>query len=143
VRTNGHIVADTGRRWKHPVNPLTKMPRDKKELGSKLATYADAITAFAFVQSVTFSFALGSNETLIANAVRIWWLVPSIIVVANALYAYLVSGCHRGEDALLERLEHPGDTWAKKVRKWRKLVIGLGFILSLVAYTAIWCGRHV
>ncbi|MGB7434182.1 MAG: hypothetical protein WBR26_04885 [Candidatus Acidiferrum sp.] len=46
------------------------MPRDPKELGNKLASYADAIVAFAFVQSVAFAFALGSNDTFLKHAVR-------------------------------------------------------------------------
>jgi hypothetical protein len=115
--------------------------RDPKELGGKFATYADAITAFAFVQSVTFSFALGSNKTFVANAVKVWWLVPLITTIANALYAYIVTGCHRAEDALLEPLKSPGDAWEKNVRKWRKLAIGLGFILSLLAYAGTCYGK--
>jgi hypothetical protein len=47
------------------------MPREQKELGNKLATYADSITTFAFVQSVTFGFALGSNDTFLAHPTRI------------------------------------------------------------------------
>jgi hypothetical protein len=130
-------------RYRPQVGEYKLMARDKRELGSKLATYADTITAFAFVQSVTFSLALGSNSTFSDNAVRVWWLVPLFLIVANALYAYLVSGCHRGEDALLDQLEPPADRWEKTVRRWRRFVIGLGFILSLIAYTGTWYGKHV
>ncbi|SRR6266700_404464 len=118
------------------------MPRDPKELGNRLSTYADTITAFAFVQSATFSFALGSNDTFLAHAVRVWWLVPLNIIVANLFYAYLVHKCHRGEDALLETIAPPGDAWERTVRSWRMAVIGIGVILSLLAYTASWYGSR-
>jgi len=116
------------------------MPRDQKELGNKFATYADSITAFAFVQSATFGYALGSNDTFLAHAVRVWWLVPLNLIVGNLFYAYLVRKCHRGEDALLGPISPPGDAWEKTVRRWRMAVIGIGVVLSLLAYTASWYG---
>ncbi len=119
------------------------MLRDQKELGNKLATYADTITAFSFLQSATFSYALGTNDTFLAHATRVWWLVPSFLIVGNLFYAYLVRECHRGEDALLEPLEPPGGAWEKKVRKWRMAVIALGLSLSLIAYGGSFYGsRH-
>jgi hypothetical protein len=114
--------------------------REITELGNRLAVYADTITAFAFVQSVTFSVALGSADGFAKNAVRIWWLVPLLIIGANLSYAYLVSECHRGERALLEPLASPGDDWEKKVKRWRIYVILLGVILSLFAFGASWYG---
>jgi hypothetical protein len=121
-------------------NGATQMPRDQQELGNKLGTYADTITAFAFVQSVTFSFALGSERVFLMNAVKVWWLIPLIVIVANCFYAYLVHECHRGEDALLEPLASPSDAWNEKVRAWRMSVIGLGLILCLLAYAESWYG---
>jgi hypothetical protein len=118
------------------------MSRDPRELGNKLGTYADTITAFAFVQSVTFSFALGGNDTFLKNALRVWWLIPLNLIVANLFYAYLVDNCHRGENALLEPLASPGGPWEKKVRRWRMYVIGLGLAVSLLAYGASWWGSH-
>jgi hypothetical protein len=119
------------------------MLRDQKELGNKLGTYADTITAFSFLQSATFSYALGTNDTFLAHATRVWWLVPSFLIVGNLFYAYLVRQCHRGEDALLEPLESPGGAWEKKVRKWRMAMIALGLILSIVSYVGSFYGsRH-
>jgi hypothetical protein len=116
------------------------MPRDPKELGDKLTSYADAIVAFAFVQSVAFAFALGSNDTFLGHAVRVWWLIPSALIFANLLYAYLVRICHRGEDALFDPAASSVLAWEKKVRTWRFVVIVLGLIVSLVAYGASFHG---
>jgi hypothetical protein len=119
------------------------MSHDQKELGNKLGAYADTITAFSFLQSATFSYALGTNDTFLAHATRVWWLVPSFPIVGNLFYAYLVLQCHSGEDALLEPLESPGGAWKNKVRKWRMAVIALGLVLSLVAYVGSFYGiRH-
>jgi hypothetical protein len=95
------------------------MRRDPKELGNKLTSYADAIVSFAFVQGVTFSFTLGNNEGFLGHAVRVWWLVPIALVVANVFYAYMVYTCHSGETALLGPLETGAAVWEKKVRRWR------------------------
>jgi hypothetical protein len=122
---------------------LHNMPRDPKELGDKLSDYADTITAFTFVQSAAFSIALGTNESFVARAIKMWWAVPLGIMVANVLYAYLVHTCHRGEDALLGPLGPPGDVWEEKVRAGRMLVIGLGLSLCLLAFGATLYGsRH-
>jgi hypothetical protein len=75
--------------------------------------------AFAFVQCVTFSFTLGNNEGFLGHAVRVWWLVPIALVVANVFYAYMVYTCHSGETALLGPLETGAAVWEKKVRRWR------------------------
>ena len=112
------------------------MPRDPKELGSKLISYADAIVAFAFVQAITFSFALGNNATFLKHALRVWWLIPLAILVANVFYAFLVHTCHEGSNALLDPFAPPGDAWERRVRTWRFLVIGLGLVLSLAAFGA-------
>jgi len=120
------------------------MPRDQAELGKQFSAYADAITAFTFVQSLAFGVALGSNDTFRSRALGIPWLVPGIIVVANLLYACLVYGCHRGEDELLEPFPSAGAKWQKRVRVGRMVVIGLGLALSLLAYGATWNGsRHL
>jgi len=118
------------------------MPRDPKELGNKLISYADAIVAFAVIQGVTFGFALGSNDTFLRHAVRVWWIIPSALIVANLLYAYLVRTCQRGEDALFDPATPSVATWEKKVRTWRFLVIGLGLIVSLVAYGSSFYGYY-
>src|SRR5215469_10681606 len=118
------------------------MPRDPKELGNKLTSYADAIVAFAFVQGVTFGFALGSNDTFLKHAIRVWWLIPSALIVANLLYAYLVRTCHRGEDALFGPATSSVAALETKVRSWRFLVIGLGLIISLIAYGASFYGYY-
>lgn len=122
------------------------MPRDPKELGNKLGSYADAIVGFAFVQGVTFSFALGSNDTFLRHAVRVWWLIPSALLLANLLYIYLVRTCHRGEDALCDPKAPPVApsvaVWEKKMRTWRLLVIGLGLFVSLAAYGASFHGYY-
>jgi hypothetical protein len=119
------------------------MPRDQKELGNKLSSYADAITAFTFVQSAAFAVALGSSDIFPADVVKGRWLVPLAIIVANVLYAFIVHTCHRGEDALLGPSVPPVDVWENKVRIGRMSIIGLGLLLSLGAFTATCYGsRH-
>jgi hypothetical protein len=108
------------------------MPRDPKEFGNKLTGYAAAIVAFAFVQGVTFSFALGSDDTFLKHAVRVWWLI-------TPLGADLPSW---GEDALFDPAASSVAPWERKMRIWRFVVIALGLIVLLVACGASFYGYY-
>jgi hypothetical protein len=91
----------------------------RKDLAKQLVTYADAITAFAFVQSVAFGFALGQKD-FCANVVRppcAPLVVGALLAVAYFMYYRLVLQCRVGVNTLLAGLTGPVlDKWRKKGR---------------------------
>jgi len=64
------------------------MKPDRKELAKQIITYADAITAFSFVQSVAFGFALAHEfrESILKIPHHLIWGIP----VAYSIYALCV-----------------------------------------------------
>ncbi len=105
---------------------------DEKELAKQLSTYADSITAFAFVQGVAFCV-LCAQSVSVACAVRSkWYIAASLMVVATVLYFLLARRCQDAEDELIGV---PGERGAKignvvrmvrAARFWIVLGIGLG-----------------
>jgi hypothetical protein len=109
--------------------------RDPKEVAKQLGTYADAITAFALVHSITFGFALGSTD--FRDRVRHTppAMMPVMCGVAFLFYAVLVIFCHRGEDALIGSSKGSSEVevWTRNVRRFRIMVIVLAEALALFA----------
>jgi uncharacterized membrane protein YidH (DUF202 family) len=113
------------------------MRRDEKDLVKQPATYADAITAFAFVQSVAFSFSLAQHE--VSDAVlKIPRTLPAVIIVAYAIYMAFVGICLWGEKTLLHDSNEDSATrkWTTCVWICRFAVVLFAAILSLLAIGA-------
>jgi hypothetical protein len=110
------------------------MPRDANELGTRLGAYADAITGFSFAQSVAFCLALGTRD-IADSVIRGGWLIPVIVLVASAFYAFMIWMCHRKIDVLLGPLEktEEADKATATIRRWQFAVIIIGTLMSLFA----------
>src|SRR5258708_21287871 len=115
----------------------------ERELAKQLGTYADAITVFSFVQSVTFSFAIADGKDFTKNVLRAEPVVFVLLVLAYVLYGLLVYRCHQGEDELLEHIRSSPviHTWTQKIRCWRIAVIILALCISLVAMGLTACAK--
>jgi hypothetical protein len=74
---------------------------DEKELAKQLSSYADAITAFAFVQGMAFALLIGQSKDLPVAVARLWYIAATIIVVMTGFYLWMVGRCHGAEDNLL------------------------------------------
>jgi hypothetical protein len=117
-----------------------------QELAKQMYAYADAITAFAFVQGITFGFVIGENPALALNVRQYWFFAVPIIAAMNWLFFVSVYLCHRAEDRLLgipaTRSEGIGVV-VPKVRRMRLRiisVIGVGEI-ALAFGQAFWPAR--
>jgi hypothetical protein len=62
---------------------------DQKDLAKQLVTYADAITGFAFVQSVAFGFAPGQTDFR-ASVLRGRYWVLFVLLFAYGFYWFFV-----------------------------------------------------
>jgi len=100
-----------------------------------LSTYADAVTAFALVQSITFSFGLASKDLRESILKTPHLLVPSLVILASFFYGTIVVLCHYGEDALIGKPDSksPVDRWTRYARYLRLFVILAVTALALVA----------
>jgi hypothetical protein len=109
----------------------------RKELAKNLVTYADAITAFAFVQSVAFGFALGQKEFR-ESVLRGWYLVVLFLLIAYYVYFLFVRKCRLNMGRLNPLTKPPlGDAILTECQenlwKYRYTVLALSLVLSLVA----------
>ena len=103
---------------------------DEKELAKQLGTYADSITAFAFVQGIAFCV-LCAQSVPLACAVRAKWCIAApLMVVATAIYLLLVRRCQDAEDGLIGVPKDRGARIGKVVRMIRTarflLILGIG-----------------
>jgi hypothetical protein len=105
---------------------------DEKELVKQLSTYADGITAFAFVQGVAFCVLCAQSVSAACAIKSKWYIAASLMVVATVVYLFLVRGCQNAEDELIGA---PGERDGKigkvvrlvrAARFWIVLGIGLG-----------------
>jgi uncharacterized membrane protein (DUF485 family) len=74
---------------------------DEKELAKQLSTYADAITAFVFVQGVAFALLIAQSKDLPGNVARQWYIAVSVMILMTCGYLWMVSECNSAEDKLL------------------------------------------
>src|SRR4029077_14232643 len=113
-----------------PVPPK----RNQNELAKQLVTYADAITAFSFVQSTAFGFALGQCEFR-ESVLRVPYISSSVAGGAYLLYGYFVYKCHKGEKALLLGSQDAPVTkiWRNRIWWHRYSVVVLATALSWIA----------
>jgi hypothetical protein len=110
------------------------MNQDRKDLAKQLATYADAITAFSFVQSVAFAFSLTQHEVR-DSVLKAASIAEMITFAAYIVYLLFVGICWIGNRTLLDDSEADQQTrsWATALWVGRIIVILLGAFLCLLA----------
>jgi len=117
--------------------PYQNGATEKAELAKQLVTYADAITAFSFAQSVGLVYAMVGQKEFRIVLVEGKCFPLMGIFVGYGLYLYLVKSCHDGEDKLLgepSKRAEIGDT-VRKVRRLRRgIVIAAGFMSALTFF---------
>jgi hypothetical protein len=105
-----------------------------KALAKQLVTYADAITAFSFVQSAAFGSALAQHEfresLLKLPGCWRWGILGAYLV-----YGILVGVCWYGSSELLRDSNHDAvtDKWTTYMWFGRVGVILLAAVLSVLA----------
>ena len=117
----------------------------KEELAKQLVTYADAITAFSFVQSVAFGFALGQREFR-ESALKAPYLVIGVVIVAYGFYTGFIYECSVGVAALLPGSSNADPTfadWTRRTWAYRFCVVALAALLSVSAIISTMIGAHV
>ena len=117
------------------------MPRDANELGARLGAYSDAIAGFSFAQNVAFCLALGTHD-FAENVLRGGSLIPFLVLLASAFYAFMIWTCHRRQDVLLRPLAQTGeaDRTTSTIRGWQFLVVVIGTLMTLFGITMTWYG---
>jgi hypothetical protein len=116
------------------------MPRDANELGARLGAYSDAIAGFSFAQNVAFCLALGTHD-FADNVLKGGWLIPFLVLLASAFYAFMIRMCHRRQDVLLTPLaQTPADRTTATIRRWHFLVITIGTLMTLFGIIMTWYG---
>ncbi|HLJ86498.1 MAG TPA: hypothetical protein VKZ53_06720 [Candidatus Angelobacter sp.] len=119
------------------------MPRDSKDVGSRMSTYADAITGFSCAQALAFCFALGSND-FVDHIIQAGCFLPVVIIFAYLLYILIVHKCHQTEDLLLGALtSFDADKVVKRIRQWRLALVAMGGLGDLAALLMTYHGRSV
>jgi cyanate permease len=119
------------------------MPRDPNELGTRLGAYSDAITGFSFAQNVAFCLALGTHD-FAESALKGGWLIPFLVLLASAFYAFMIWMCHRRQDVLLKPLvkTEKADKTTATIRIWQFLIIIIGTLMTIFGIIMTWVGNE-
>lgn len=114
-----------------------KPNRDRKELAKQLGKYADATTAFVVLQSIAFSFSLGSKD--IGERIRHAppYLIQTLCCVSLAFYILIITSCFVGENKLLANASRDEAT-----RRWAAIVCFGRCLLAALAEAAVLVGVH-
>jgi hypothetical protein len=112
---------------------------DEKELAKQLVTYADSITAFAFVQGLAFCVLCAQSVSLACAVRGKWYIAAFLMVVATVIYFLLVRRCQYAEDGLLGVPEKRGAEIGKVVRMIRaaRFLVVLGIGLGETAFVLL------
>jgi hypothetical protein len=111
---------------------------DDKEFAKQMYTYADAITAFAFVQGTAFGLVMGQNGGLASTVASFWFFSVPIMVVMNVVFIFMVRQCHRSEDRLIGAPATRSDKIGailpavRKTRQWIICFVGMGEALLVL-----------
>jgi hypothetical protein len=111
------------------------------ELIKRLTGYADAITAFSWVQSVAFCYGIGQDETFVRNVISPHgrWATTAGIVLVNAIYMYLVWRCHAAQETVKDTKASAAHKIDCQIQNGRLAIIGLAGLFSLSAlWVSIW-----
>lgn len=105
---------------------------EDRDFAKQLVLYADAITAFSFVQALGFIYLLAHGDCFTANVLK-KVLFPILGAIAGSvIYFVLVLGCHLGERTVFKTLTK---TPPSRLVNWtwgvRYGIIALGLIFTL------------
>ncbi len=75
---------------------------EAKEFAKQLVLRADAITAFAVVQLLSFIYLLARGDCFAVNVLRHLCLPIAGSIIVNGVYCFLVNSCHRGENKIFK-----------------------------------------
>lgn len=102
---------------------------DPAELGKKVGTYADAVTAFAVLQGLAFLSAYASHsEEEFTDAMFVWLIMLNL---ATLIYLMVLFLFHSAENSLLGKPtgREPVAKWTKRIRKMRYLCVLISFVI--------------
>jgi hypothetical protein len=106
------------------------------DLVKQLNTYADAVVAFSFGQSILFLYSIGKGDNFTRNLLA-WPLATTFgTVVMTALYIAVVIRCHKSEEYLVVSLakRDKSDKITKTIRRGRVgIIVFMGFVCCLIA----------
>jgi hypothetical protein len=117
------------------------MARDANELGTRLGAYSDAIAGFSFAQNVAFCLALGTQD-FAQSVLKGGWLIPFLVLLASAFYAFMIRMCHLKQDVLLGPLvkTEEADKTTATIRFGQFLVIIIGTLMTIFGVIMCWIG---
>ncbi len=78
-----------------------------KDFAKQLVTYADAITAFAVVQLLSFNYLLARGDCFTVNVLHNLCLPVVGSIIVSGVYGVLVILCHVGERHILGSTRDP------------------------------------
>jgi hypothetical protein len=117
------------------------MARDANELGTRLGAYSDAIAGFSFAQNVAFCLALGTQD-FAQSVLKGGWLIPFLVLLASAFYAFMIRMCHLKQDVLLGPLvkTEEADKTTATIRFGQFLVVIVGTLMTIFGVIMCWIG---
>ena len=110
------------------------MEQHRKELAKQFVTYADAITAFSFVQSAAFGFALAQHE-IRDSVLKASGKAKMVTFAAYVIYVVVVVVCWFANGSLspLPKEDKQTRIFARALWLGRLAIIVLGATLCLLA----------
>jgi hypothetical protein len=109
------------------------MKRDPKETAKQLTNYADAVTAFAFLQSLAFAYGTGKDLRDVLLKTRISLMVMAIVGAAIT-YLLIIIFCQQSEKTIYNEKVEKLDAIADRIGWARFTVVLLSLALSLAPY---------
>jgi hypothetical protein len=106
--------------------------RAPKDILDQATKYADAITAFCVLQSITFAVTTGTAKEFAQNVANNFLLVLALLSGATILYFLSIYRCHTIEDSLLKKPDKSTDIGKAviSIRHMRYLYFFLSMLLS-------------
>jgi hypothetical protein len=105
-----------------------------KEMLKQLGLYADTITAFATVQSLSFTYLMAQGGSFTKNVLNHVCVPIGLGLLVNAGYVALVCLCHRAEGRMFKATEAREDVIqeiARSVQKTRYIILILDCVMTL------------
>src|SRR5947207_242192 len=124
---------------------MSDLERTAKDLLDQVTKYADAITAFCVLQSITFAVTTGTAATFARNVAKNRVLVLALLSGTTILYFFSIYHCHTIEDSLVKKSEKPTDIdkAVSSIRFMRYLYFSLSMFLCFgMVYLAYHTHRH-
>ncbi|MFZ0335687.1 MAG: hypothetical protein WAN10_14580 [Candidatus Acidiferrales bacterium] len=110
------------------------MSEASREMVKQLELYADAITAFATAQLLTFIYLMAQGSCFTKNVLN-HISVPIVLgILVNAAYFALVYSCHRAEDRIVAATEPREDVIqgiVKNLRRTRYIILIVDCVMTV------------